>query len=128
MTGRLLVSDEPFGKRVIWCRFDGKIPHLTGGKACSLMLHRGAGMEHFDLIFLGGSRCLTISLWWESGRWHARRLPDHRRRYLTYRGPVGGGRGQIDHLWHGLIKTVRLANGLRISSPEIPFASLFVLR
>ncbi|MEQ8845826.1 MAG: hypothetical protein RIB58_13335 [Phycisphaerales bacterium] len=28
-------------------------------------------------------------------------LPDHRRRYLDYEGPVSGGRGSVQRLWRG---------------------------
>lgn len=37
----------------------------------------------------------------------ARRLPDHRRAYLDYEGPVGGNRGQVTRVDRGTCKLVR---------------------
>jgi hypothetical protein len=127
MTGRIQISDAPFRKMAVWCRLEGEIPRLVGEKACSILCHRSQGTRHFDLVFLGGAKCPTLSLWREREGWHAKRIPDHRRRYLTYRGAVAKGRGRVEHLWHGMVLACRIANGLRLSSPAVPLASLMAM-
>ncbi len=67
----------------------------------SLFLHRGHGALHGDLILGTGARCLTIHL--EPGRrgWRLRVGAPHRRRYLTWSGPISQGRGTVTQLWQG---------------------------
>jgi hypothetical protein len=53
---------------------------------------------HWDLMLEDGDRLLTWAL--ETRLEHgaaspAQSLPDHRSAYLTYEGPVSGGRGQV---------------------------------
>jgi len=63
--------------------------------------HTGHGSAHFDLLFEdaddpgGGLTTFRCPRWppavgdaWEE-------LPPHRRAYLTYEGPVSGGRGEV---------------------------------
>jgi hypothetical protein len=65
----------------------------------------------------------------------ARQLPDHRKHYLTYEGPVSGGRGNVTRYDHGEFEwlhrsddevLVRVAGGklngqvLIVRSPEQP--------
>ena len=60
--------------------------------------HTGAGAEHYDLMI---ERSGALATWQlpeppSMGRTvRARRLPDHRLAYLTYEGPVSGGRGEV---------------------------------
>ena len=70
-------------------------------KAYVILAHSGAGPLHYDLMLESGSSLAT---------WHvpappremaigadvaAPRLGDHRRAYLSYQGPVSGGRGCV---------------------------------
>jgi hypothetical protein len=70
----------------------------------SLLLHRGFGPRHGDLILGTGARCFTLRVGCWQGRWQIAIAEPHRRRYLSYRGVVGGGRGTVDVLWSGLLE------------------------
>jgi len=77
-------------------------------------IHQGHGPEHYDLMLSRSGRCdeplATWSLdappaairpvWGLAGgeSQAARKLPDHRPAYLTYEGPVSGGRGCVRRL------------------------------
>ena len=39
--------------------------------------------------------------WADAGTWNLSRIADHRRHYLTYRGPLSGGRGTVDRVDEG---------------------------
>jgi hypothetical protein len=67
----------------------------------TLLEHRGHGPRHYDLVLGTGKRCRTVRLERRRGRWGATPAAPHRRRYLTYRGPVPGGRGSVLQIWHG---------------------------
>ena len=69
----------------------------------SLLLHRGYGARHGDLILETGARCLTLRISCQQGRWRVAIAEPHRRRYLTYRGPLSGGCGIVDVLWSGTL-------------------------
>jgi hypothetical protein len=66
-----------------------------------ILAHRGHGPDHLDLVLGAGRTCTTLSATRIAGRWSARWLPAHRRRYLSYRGAIGGGRGVVRELWKG---------------------------
>jgi len=80
----------------------------------SLLLHRGHGTLHADLILGTGPRCVTVGFRTAAGRWRVKLGVPHRRRYLTYRGPVPGGRGAVVQLWRGLAWWMRSAATLRL--------------
>ena len=80
--------------------------------AAALLLHRGHGPRHADLILGTGARCRTIHIALIAGRWQVREGMPHRRRYLAYRGPVPG-RGAVDQLWRGRAWCVVSATVLR---------------
>jgi len=75
-------------------------------------LHSGHGATHYDLMLERGESLVT----WRLGRaptvlapgeaLPAEALPDHRRAYLTYEGPVSGGRGEVTRLDGGTYRTV----------------------
>ena len=69
----------------------------------SLLLHRGYGARHGDLILATGARCLTLRIDCQQGRWRVAIADPHRRRYVTYRGPLSGGRGAVEVLWSGTL-------------------------
>ncbi|HUS91705.1 MAG TPA: DNA polymerase ligase N-terminal domain-containing protein [Phycisphaerae bacterium] len=70
-------------------------------------LHTGHGPDHFDLMIQHGSGLATWRLGNDPGALAegdaipAVRLPDHRHAYLTYEGPVRGGRGQVRRVDRG---------------------------
>ena len=64
-------------------------------------LHRARGAEHYDLMIEAGE---ALATWQVSGNpadlapsasVPARKLPDHRKAYLTYEGPVSRDRGNV---------------------------------
>ena len=69
----------------------------------SLLLHRGYGARHGDLILQTGARCFTLRIDAQQGRWRVAIAEPHRRRYLTYRGPLSGSRGVVEVLWTGTL-------------------------
>jgi hypothetical protein len=79
----------------------------------TLLLHRGHGLCHADLILGTGARCVTVRLGIEAGRWRVSLGVPHRRRYLTYRGPLSGDRGAVVQLWRGLAWCTRSAAVMR---------------
>jgi hypothetical protein len=87
-------------KRAIHLINTSKMPVMRA----SLLLHRGFGPRHGDLILGTGARCFTLRVGCRQGRWQIAIADPHRRRYLTYRGVVGGGRGTVDVLWSGLLE------------------------
>ena len=72
-------------------------------RAC-LLRHRGGGAWHGDLILATGARCLTLRISCQQGRWRVAIADPHRRRYLTYGGPLSDGRGVVDRLWSGTLE------------------------
>ena len=85
----------------------------------SLLLHEGYGEPHYDLVIGWGKSCPTLKLRLSirgfMGRWQA----PHRRRYLSYRGPVGAGRGRVEQLWHGRVRWHRHQLGWLIHCGEL---------
>ncbi len=57
--------------------------------------HRGVGPVHYDVIIGTGPRCHTWRFERGTRGWHGRRIADHRRRYLTWSGPISGNRGTV---------------------------------
>lgn len=78
----------------------------------ALLLHRGHGPRHVDLVLGTGSRCATVHLELTAGRWRVYAGLPHRRRYLAYRGPVRG-RGAVRQLWQGRVWCSVTATALR---------------
>jgi hypothetical protein len=66
----------------------------------TLSRHRVHSHEHIDLFFHAGAALPTVSLSTTRGRMHARRLPDHRRRYAHWSGTLSQGRGRVQVLGH----------------------------
>lgn len=70
-----------------------------------VLLHEGFGQAHYDIMLElePGAKLAT----WQSPAWPitartvTRRLPDHRREYLEYEGPVSGGRGRVRRISGG---------------------------
>jgi hypothetical protein len=66
-----------------------------------IQIHSGWGPTHFDLMLECGEALATWQLAASpaglapGGAMPARKLPDHRRDYLTYEGPVSGDRGAV---------------------------------
>jgi hypothetical protein len=63
--------------------------------------HSGYGPTHYDLMLEDGP---VLATWQipacpfeigQTGALSATKLPDHRKHYLDYQGPVSGGRGQV---------------------------------
>ena len=72
-------------------------------RPAALLRHRRHGPIHDDLILGGtGPTCPTLHLTRRSWRWQ----PAHRRRWLSWSGPVSGGRGAATALWHGLVHCI----------------------
>ena len=65
----------------------------------AVLHHTGHGPPHYDLLFetSPGSPLLTFRspVWPVTDESQPERLPDHRRMYLDYEGPVSGGRGEV---------------------------------
>ena len=69
-----------------------------------ILAHSGHGPTHYDLMLADGDSLAT----WQlpapvaelptGATVRARKLPDHRMAYLTYEGPVSGGRGHVTRL------------------------------
>ncbi len=77
-----------------------------------IILHTGFGTDHYDFMLEAGPalatwqlarNCLALG---EGESAPARKLPDHRLAYLTYQGPVSGGRGQVKRVCEGTFKTL----------------------
>ena len=80
-----------------------------------IILHTGCGPEHYDLMLemLEAGEALAT---WRIERdcldlrpgeaLAARKLPDHRRAYLSHQGPVSGGRGRVTRVHAGTYETL----------------------
>ncbi len=90
----------------------------------AVLHHTGVEQPHYDLLFetqpgspLATYRCDRWPL--EAGTTLAHRLPDHRRLYLEYEGPVSRNRGQVRRVASGTchlqivgeVATLRLDTG-----------------
>ena len=80
-----------------------------------VLRHEGYGQPHYDLMFetSPGSDLLT----WRSPNWPLEdgstltALNEHRRAYLTFEGPLSGGRGHVRRIHGGNYE-------LSLNSPE----------
>lgn len=76
-------------------------------RAFVIHLHRGHGPEHYDLMIEAGEVLTTWQLSADpadlapSASVPARKLPDHRKAYLTYEGPVSRDRGTVTKVDEG---------------------------
>ncbi|MHC4562329.1 MAG: DNA polymerase ligase N-terminal domain-containing protein [Planctomycetota bacterium] len=72
-----------------------------------ILRHSDFGPMHYDLMLRYGEALATWQLATdprtiEPGQSvEAKRLPDHRLAYLTYEGPVSGGRGRVERVAQG---------------------------
>lgn len=70
--------------------------------------------RHWDLLVdtAGSERVptwrLALNPLAAAGPIPAERLPDHRRLYLEYEGPLSGGRGRVQRVDHGAARVARL--------------------
>lgn len=76
-----------------------------------VLLHEKKEDVHWDLMLEAGDALATWAmpprpLPLESLTVRARRLPDHRRAYLDYEGPVGGDRGTVRRVDSGRFETL----------------------
>lgn len=82
----------------------------------ALLRHQTQAGSHFDwLLGIPGSESdpaarlwtarvdLPSTHWRDAGKLTLTRLPDHRRIYLTYQGPISGGRGQVIRVDQGQV-------------------------
>jgi hypothetical protein len=80
---------------------------ITMASGFVILLHRGHGATHFDLMLEQADGLATWQLAQDpaalavGGRLPARRLADHRKAYLVHEGPVGGGRGSVQRIHAG---------------------------
>lgn len=79
-----------------------------------IQIHSGHGPLHYDLM-LSPDADSPLATWslpaspadLPAGQGlSARKLPDHRRAYLTYQGPVSGDRGRVEILDRGRYRTI----------------------
>ena len=73
----------------------------------ALLCHRGSGPVHFDLILGRGRRCPTLRLERVRRQLRLSWSAPHRRYYLSYSGPVSGGRGVVARRWYGDVRWTR---------------------
>ena len=70
-----------------------------------VLRHEGVADPHFDLLVEADPEQLLLA--WRCPQWPPQgglmlhRLPDHRRIYLSYEGPVTGGRGHVTRVAGG---------------------------
>jgi hypothetical protein len=93
-----------------------------------IILHTGCGPEHYDLMLEAGESLATWQLQGDclslrpGDSLTARKLPDHRLAYLSYQGPVGGGRGQVRSIHTGTYETLDRGSDrlvVRLDSPGV---------
>ncbi len=84
--------------------------------------HTGYGEPHYDLMVerddVGPLATWRLTRWPVQGRIEAVPLPDHRRVYLEFEGPISGGRGEVCRIASGHCTWKRdelvLADGVRL--------------
>ena len=83
-----------------------------------ILLHTGFGADHYDLMLSDGAALATWRLETRpaaldaGGLAPAEKLADHRRAYLNYEGPVGGGRGDVRRVDQGVYERLAVEDGL----------------
>jgi hypothetical protein len=92
---------------------------MSGMKSAFVILaHSGHGALHYDLMLEEGAALATWQLaaapeeWLAGTALAARKLPDHRREYLTHEGPVSKGRGRVERIDSGTFEIARAGEGL----------------
>ena len=77
-----------------------------------VLWHDGISDPHYDLMFeTSGDALLTT---WRAQHWPTRpgdvlvKLPDHRRAYLDYQGPISGNRGFVRQTTGGAYRLIEL--------------------
>ena len=86
----------------------------------ALLRHQTPTGSHYDwLLGIPGSESdpaaklwtarvdLPSTHWRDAGKCTLTRLPDHRRAYLSYQGPISGGRGQVIRVDRGQVLPLR---------------------
>ena len=80
--------------------------------------HSGFGPTHYDLMLEDGP---VLATWQipvcpfpigQTDGVSAIKLPDHRRRYLDYQGPISGGRGEVRLVEKGTYELLARGEGL----------------
>jgi hypothetical protein len=70
--------------------------------------HTGYGEPHFDFMIavddISPLRTWRSPVWPIDRRTPPQPLPDHRRVYLTYEGPVSNGRGHVRRVAEGVLR------------------------
>ena len=80
--------------------------------------HSGFGPTHFDLMLEDGPALATWQIPispFEIGQEasiSATKLPDHRRQYLDYQGPISGNRGEVRRLDKGTYELLARDEGI----------------
>jgi hypothetical protein len=73
----------------------------------AVLWHSGVDPEHFDLLLqlAGEDKLLTWRILTPMEQWAggvtAERVADHRAVYMTYEGPISGGRGEVKRVATG---------------------------
>ena len=76
-----------------------------------ILRHEGIDEPHFDLMFETSSGSALAT--WRCESWPIEttaalvRLPDHRRAYLDYEGPISGDRGHVTRVTTGFYRLER---------------------
>jgi hypothetical protein len=80
-----------------------------------IILHTGLGPDHYDLMLEMLEAGESLATWQlqadclalrPGDSLAARKLPDHRRAYLSYQGPVSGGLGHVSRVHAGTYETL----------------------
>ena len=95
----------------------------------AVLRHEGVPRPHFDiLVDVDGVSALAT---WRSDAWPIvvpltlLRMPDHRRIYLDYPGPVSGNRGQVARVDAGECRLAKLsADHWQLARPGAPMLDL----
>jgi hypothetical protein len=79
--------------------------HPIRGHRFVVLNHTDVAEPHYDLMIDPGSQAPLITFrlmrWPPTDAQDVVRLPDHRRIYLSYEGPVSGERGQVRRISEG---------------------------
>ena len=106
LTRWLIYLGVRLGGWIVWRAHHAARPTPT--RRFALLRHDGHGPTHFDLLLEQGAALTT----WQFDASPADlvpgqalrgvRLPDHRRLYLDYEGPISNGRGQVTRVDRGV--------------------------
>ena len=87
-----------------------------------ILAHSGQGPTHYDLMLARGDSLATWQLpspvaeMVTGATVRAKKLPDHRTWYLTYEGPLSGGRGRVRRLDAGTCEHIHAGPDLWLVS------------